>query len=151
MSLVLVEVTVKKVEPLPGRQAGRSFVAKAPFADLPGRVIGALEHLCYGDVLWPKVILAVSSDVAMAGVQAGHQDAPRWGAHGRACMKVGEPHAVLGQAVDVRRLDEFLSVATQIAITKVIRHDVNDIGLRPVRFRDFGRRGGRKHVPKKRA
>ena len=86
----------------------------------------------------------------MAGVQAGHQDAPRWGAHGRAGIKVGEPHAVLGQAVDVRRLDECLSVATQIALTKVIRHDVNDIGLRPVRSRDFGRRGGRKHVQKKR-
>ena len=86
----------------------------------------------------------------MAGVQAGHQHAPRRGAHGRAGIKIGEPHASLGQAVNVWRLDELLSVATQVAITKVIRHDVNDIGLRPVRSRDFGRRGGRKHVQKKR-
>ena len=82
MRVMLVEVAVKKVEPLPGRQAGRPLVAKAPLADLSGRIVGALEHLRHGHVFRSKVVLAVSPDVAMAGVQAGHQHATRRGAHG---------------------------------------------------------------------
>ena len=40
---------------------------------------------------------------------------------------IRKSHPLLGHPVDIRRLDLFLPVTTQMPITKVIRHNINDI------------------------
>ena len=44
-------------------------------------------------------------------------------------MRVGEPHAVAGEPVNVRRLYLRRTVASDIAVAKIIREDDNDVRL----------------------
>ena len=42
-------------------------------------------------------------------------------------MKIGEPHAGLGERIDVGRLDNFLAIAAELAIAEIVGHDQHDI------------------------
>ena len=51
-------------------------------------------------------------------------------------MEVGEADALLVQPVEVRRLDDRVAVAGEIAVALVVGHDQDDVGtLRQPRFR----------------
>ncbi len=45
-------------------------------------------------------------------------------------MEIGKTGALVEQRVDVRRFQKRVSVATEIAVTLVVRHDQNDVWLR---------------------
>ena len=78
-------------------------------------------------------IFFVGPDMGVAGVLACHEGGARRGRHGAAGIRLGEAHPFGGKAVDVGRGDKLLAVASQVAITHVVAHDVKDIGprLRP--------------------
>jgi hypothetical protein len=82
MRVTLMEVSIKGVEPLFGGQAVGAFVAESPFAKTASRVVGLLEQFRHGEVARSQVVSAVAADVGVAGVEAGHQYAARWGADG---------------------------------------------------------------------
>jgi len=65
----------------------------------------------------------------MPGVQSGHQAAARRRAHGTASIMIGKAYSFRCQLVDVGCLDDFLSVATQVAVAKIIGEDVDDVGF----------------------
>ncbi|MBR20115.1 MAG: hypothetical protein CMA64_08235 [Euryarchaeota archaeon] len=60
---------------------------------------------------------------------AGHQHAARRRADGVAGVVASEPHALLGQAVEVGSLDFFLPIAAQLRVAKVVGHDENNVRL----------------------
>ena len=71
---------------------------------------------------------AVSADQGVAGVQAGHEAAPRRGADRAAGVAVGEADSLGGHLVEAGRLDELLPLAAQIAVAEVIGQEKDDIG-----------------------
>ncbi len=80
----------------------------------------------------------VVSHRGVAQMFAGHQRAAAGRTDRATAVKVREPHALGGHAVDIRRLDLLLPVAAKFAITKVVRQDENDVGFE----RRFRRAGG---------
>ena len=54
-------------------------------------------------------------------------------------MRVGEPHALAREPVDVRRFDFRRAVATDIPVAEVVGEDDDDVGLGRLKVR---RRGG---------
>ncbi len=63
----------------------------------------------------------------MARVIACHQRATRRAANRTAGIKLREPRALFRQFIKVRRLDEFLAVATRIGIAQIIGQNKNDV------------------------
>ena len=59
----------------------------------------------------------------MAAVCTCQQAGAGRGTDGGSRIALGETHAVLGQLVDVGSFEFFLSVATQVAVSQVIRQD----------------------------
>ena len=41
---------------------------------------------------------------------------------------IGELQAFPGKTINIRGLNDFLAVATQVAVAEVIHHDINNIG-----------------------
>ena len=72
----------------------------------------------------------------MSGMKAGHEAAPRWGTDGAAGVEICQPHALTGHAVNIGCLELFLTVATEVAVTCVVQHDIDKIGL--VAIKDGG-------------
>jgi hypothetical protein len=62
-------------------------------------------------------------------VLAGHEHAAGGSADGIAAVVLGQTHAFRCHAVEVRCLDDFLPVATEIAGAEVIGEDENDVWL----------------------
>ena len=94
----------------------------------------------------------------MAGVQAGHQGAPRRGADRAAGVALGKPPPFGCQAIEVGGLDALLPEAAEIAIAQVVGQNEHDV--RPASGRRAGlcrqscgsqdqrrRRGGYEHPP----
>ena len=53
------------------------------------------------------------------------------GATGRAerrRMEIGEFHALIGEPVDIRRLDIGVAMAAHFVVTRVVREDEHDVG-----------------------
>ena len=44
-------------------------------------------------------------------------------------IMIGELHPLSRHPVDVRRLDNFLSETSQVSITEIVGHDINDVRL----------------------
>ena len=82
MRVPLVQVAVKGIEPLFGRQPVGALVAESPFAKAAGRVTGLLEQLRHGEVAGPEVVSAVTTNIGVSGVEPGHQHAARRRADG---------------------------------------------------------------------
>ena len=64
----------------------------------------------------------------MTDVFTRPQHQSRRSANGMAGVVVREPQSFRSQFVDVGRLDDFLAVATEIAVPQIVAHDVNDVG-----------------------
>ena len=122
-------------------------LAEMPLADEAGRVSDFLQH--FGNehfvgtnaerrirpqhAAWRDgAIGAGRDDVVHADahrVATGHERGPRRGAGGRRGMEVGEPHPLLGHAVEVRRVHVDGAEAGEVGIAHVIGEDDNDVGL----------------------
>jgi hypothetical protein len=63
----------------------------------------------------------------MARVIARHQRATRRHANRTAGITLGEARALFRQFINVRRLDELLSAATDIGIAQIVGHNKNNV------------------------
>ena len=104
------------------------LIAQMPFAEDARGVAGVAEHLGNGRCLQahPLALEDGVGDAVLELVFAGQQRAARRRA-GRADVKIGEAHAFVVKAVQVRRLQHGIAVAGEIAITLVIAEDEDDI------------------------
>src|SRR5439155_5046319 len=71
----------------------------------------------------------VSANARMSGVPAGHQAATRGRADGASGIALSEAHSFLRQPIYVRSPNLLLAVAAEVAITKVVRQNENDVGF----------------------
>ena len=125
----LVEVTEPFVESVAIRDAGRSFVAQSPFADGRRFVGGGLQEFRHGQVLRRQRHARVSANARMSGVPTGHQAATRGRADGASGIALSEAHSFLRQPIYVRSPNLLLAVTAEVAITKVVRQNENDVGF----------------------
>ena len=70
------------------------------------------------------------SDASLMRIQPGKQRRPR-GAASRRVVKLREPNAIFGKAIQVRCLN-LTAVATDVRISHVVGHDQDNIWLRYV-------------------
>ncbi len=133
VGLVLVEVAVPVVEALEERDAPRARVPERPLAHSPGAVARLLQHLRDGEVVrsQPDVVGEVVPDAVVAVVHPRHEAAARGGTDGRARVGLGEPQALGGQPIEVRRLDLLLPVGAEITVAEVVGQDEDDVGSWP--------------------
>ena len=152
VGLELADIAVELINAATVGRGGGAFVATGPFAkhtggvavvaedfgqDDVGGVVRFLAHdgivgvVAIADAAAP--IFLVGPDVGVTGVLACHEGGTRRCRHGAAGIRLGEAHPFGGEAVDVGRGDKLLAVASEVAITHVVAHDVKDIGprLRP--------------------
>ena len=138
LGIEVVEVAEEFVEAVLGRQV---FVAVAEMvlAELAGGIAERLERLGDGDVAVLQADRrAGNADLAQAGAQADLA-----GDEGRAARRaavlgvvVGEHHAFLGDAVDVRRLvaHQPAGIGADVGLADVVAEDDEDVRLRRARL-----------------
>jgi hypothetical protein len=56
-------------------------------------------------------------------VKSRHQTGARWCTNGAAGIELRESHAFSGEAIDVWRVNLFLAVTAEIAITQIVGED----------------------------
>ena len=71
---------------------------------------------------------AISTNVGVAGVLSFEKATAGGCAHGAAGVVLGEADSFRGHPVEVGGLDDFLAVATEISVAKVIGKDVDNVG-----------------------
>src|SRR4051812_39257531 len=69
----------------------------------------------------------IAPDRTVAGMQAGHEGAAARRADGGAGVSLREAHPLGGEAVNIRRADQFLSKAPDIAVPQIVGEDEDDI------------------------
>ena len=103
-----------------------------PLATHAGGVSRPLEHGGHGELILSHVHAVARGDPVInsrpVGGPAGEQADPRWGAHRRGGVEVGEADTLCGEPVQVRGADGFAAVAGKVAVAKVIAEDHHDIG-----------------------
>ncbi len=137
MGVSLVKVAEPIIEALPVRDTRAVGLAKAPLADDAGCVAGLFQQLGDGDIRRPQRHAGIASNEAVAGVQAGHQDAARGRTDRAAGIVLSKAHSLFGHFIQIRRLDLFLSKTAKVAVAKVVGQDKNYIWF------FHGRRTGR--------
>ena len=129
MGMDLVQVAVVVVKSLVAGLSRGPFLPESPLPDQGGLVAGRLQHLRDCNILVLQLILLVAADTRIALVQPCHQGAARGRTDGAASIMIGKPHSLRGHPVQLRGLDLRLAIASQVAIPKVVRKDVNDVRL----------------------
>ena len=103
-------------------------IAQMPFAD--GRRTIALRFEQRGYVHPVRLeVVVVALPVQPPRITSREQSIARRRTDRRGRMRVGEPHAVAGEPVKVRRLDLRRTVASDVAVAKIIREDDDDVRL----------------------
>ncbi len=121
------------------------LLAQMPLADERRLVARRLEHLAERDFLERKLIDVFSSRTDdflscrspfrkfvrfnRAGIATRLQAGSRGRADRVRSVVLREPHAGLGEPIDVRRLIETAPVATEIPLTEIVDDDEDDVGL----------------------
>ena len=128
------DVAVEVIEAAVLRPIFLVGVAEVPFADHVGSVAGFFERL-------GKCALVSGQPKGVAGednerlqpvthrIAAGHQSRTRGSAY-RLTVKRLQPDALLGELVDIRRLD-LAAAVTEVGIAQIVGHDEDDIGSAP--------------------
>ena len=135
MRVALAVVAEEVVEAVLQRAARGVEHPHAPLAHAGGGVAVILEDLGHGDRAGRQRELALGLDLAVGAhravpaVLAEHERRAARGADGGAAIPLGEARAFLGHAVEVRRLDELLPVAADVALGEVIAQDEDDVRL----------------------
>ena len=65
----------------------------------------------------------------MAGVFAGEKHTAGRRADGVAGVELGEADAVGGELIEVGSFDLLLAITSQFAITEIVGHEIDDVGL----------------------
>ena len=103
--------------------------AKMPLAKVAGGVTLFLEQLRQRQLLW-FYVAAVGERNSIAIRMAPRYAAPaRRAANRRRGIKPIELQAAFGHCVEVWRLDDLVSVKTNITPSQIIGHEENDVGL----------------------
>jgi len=77
---------------------------------------------------WPSTFSSRFARIGLCPVLlTEHQGCPARRADRGAAVALGEPRAFLRHAVEVRRLDQLLSVATEVALREVVAQDEDDV------------------------
>src|SRR2546425_9693652 len=127
MGLGLIEVTEPFVKAVFVRDARGAFVAQAPLAEGCRVVTGRLEDFCHGEVGGIQRHARVAANPRVSGMLTGHQTTTRRRADRAASVALSEMHPFLRKPVNVRRLDSFLPVTTEVAVTEVVGENENDV------------------------
>jgi len=77
----------------------------------------------------------------MAGMHSGHKAASGRSRNRTPRIKIGKPNSLLCKTIEIGGLNSFLTVTSQIPISKVISKDKNDVRFFALRGRDFLRKG----------
>ena len=129
----LTVVAVETVEALLERDAVGARAAEAPFAETAGSVARGLEKFRERDgvggdgELALGFQLAIIADERVAGMFAGHKHATRGSADVVAGVVLGEFQALGGEAIEVRRADDFLAERADVAVAEIVGEDENDV------------------------
>jgi hypothetical protein len=144
----LAVVAVKTIEALLERHAVGAGSAEAPFAETAGGVARGFEKFRERDgvggdgELALGFQLAVVADEGVAGMFAGHEHAARRSADVVPRVVMRELQALGGEAVEVRRADEFLAEGADVAVAEIVGEDEDDVGRTRGRGGDGGQREG---------
>ena len=108
------------------------FVTQMPLAKDAAGVAGSLEQLRQrgGREGQPLPLMNRVGHTRAKLMSAGHQGRPGWSTGG-ADMKLGQPHALVTQPVELRCLENGIAVAADIAIALVVSHHIDDVGPPP--------------------
>ena len=132
----LREISVEIVISLIHRTALSTGTAKAPFANAGGSITLRLKYLSNSHLRTWKMnikstqrglLALVSPHKCVTGMLSCHKAATRRGAYGRTGIMMGEQHRLPCQGINVRSLDQFLSIAADIADSHIIRKHKYDI------------------------
>ena len=105
------------------------FIAEVPFPEDAGGVAGGAKDVGEGDGGWREAF-AFEDGVgdAVAEFVSARQQRAAGGGAGGADMEVDEPRAFAVEAVDVRRAEDGVAVAGEVAVPLVIGEDEDDVG-----------------------
>ena len=110
------------------------MMAEVPLAEYRGRVTAVFEDLreefFFGVKTGGARVVEGATHADAVGVAARHECGAGGGADGLGHIETGEARALGGEAIDVRRLDIFGSVATEVAVAEVIGVDENNVRRR---------------------
>jgi len=115
------------VKPVRTGRRGFLVAAQVPAAHKTRRIFGHAHHLCYRSLIGAQLERQLAVLNGVRGVAACHQGPHRRLGGIPARISMSEPTPLLGQTIDVRRRNQFLAVTTNIAITKLMCHDQDDI------------------------
>lgn len=125
---------------------GEGSAAEAPFTDEGSGVACGGEELSEGGFVGSdrNIGRSVAINRRAADVEAGKEDGARGGADRSTRIEGGEAKALGCEAIEMRGVDEALTVAAEVTVAKVVGDDEDDVGSRSevgVRWR----RGRRRH------
>ena len=105
------------------------FVAEVPLAEDAGPIAGLLQLLRQGGRTESHAFTLQDGvgDAVLELMASGQQSAARRGA-GRRDLEVGEADALAAELVQVRGLEDRVTVGSDIAVTLVIGEDEKDVG-----------------------
>ena len=108
--------------------------AEVPLANMSGGVGAGFERFGERDLGWRQTArgigkehAAVSRHPAPQGITAREERGAARCADFGAGVKIGEPHALGGHAIDIRRADRRAAIAPEITVTLVVGKNNNDV------------------------
>ena len=150
MRLVLAYITVVFINPPLIRSRYRTFVATCPLSEHTGSISVVLHDFRQDDmfrVVWMLTypaeflvhthlyhryitpVLLVATYFSMSRMLSSHERSTRRRTHRTTCIGLCKAHPFTGHTVQVRGVDILLTVTSQVVISQVIAHDVDDVGL----------------------
>ena len=117
------------IEPTVDRTIG-IITAEVPLAENTGAIAVVAENISHGHLVIAQHVTAVDGAPPpdAVAIATGHQRGSRWGAVG-VHMEIRKSNALIRQSVHVRRFQDRISGARQVAVSLVIGKNNHDVGL----------------------
>ena len=106
-------------------------IAEVPLANEAGVVALLFEEGGEGDFFLSEMAPFGAGDGVEAGAigsASGKDAGAGWGAYGTAGVTVGEAHALFGESIEVRGLDDGAPVAGEVSKTEVVGEKEDNVG-----------------------
>ena len=127
----LIVVSEEEIESVLFRNSGGIATTAAPLAEAAGGIARPLQHRCDGFLIRPQWrAAAVAANRCVAAVLPRHQRAAGRGTEGGSRHGVGETHPLCSHLIDVGGEDVRVTHQRQFVVAQLVRHDVDDVGLR---------------------
>ncbi len=112
-------------------------VTKMPLANHPGSISDRFQQFSDRDlILRQSAARMVAKDSKLVvthaisdGIPSGQQSRAAWSTNLRGRIELGKPHSFCCHAVKIRSANCGVSVATEIAVSQIIRVDQDDVRL----------------------